>query len=44
MTGRGGLLVTAETLAGHMPVLDAAGAQAAARTGLLLDARAGERY
>jgi thiosulfate/3-mercaptopyruvate sulfurtransferase len=29
---------------GHMPVLDAAGAQAAARTGLLLDARAGERY
>jgi thiosulfate/3-mercaptopyruvate sulfurtransferase len=29
---------------GHLPVLDAAGAQAAARTGLLLDARAGERY
>ncbi|MGH3232533.1 MAG: sulfurtransferase, partial [Streptosporangiaceae bacterium] len=29
---------------GHMPVLDAAGAQAAARTGLLLDARAPERY
>jgi thiosulfate/3-mercaptopyruvate sulfurtransferase len=29
---------------GHMPVLDAAGAQAAARDGLLLDARAGERY
>jgi len=29
---------------GHMPVLDAAVAQAAARTGLLLDARAGERY
>jgi thiosulfate/3-mercaptopyruvate sulfurtransferase len=29
---------------GHMPVLDAAGAQAVARTGLLLDARAGERY
>jgi thiosulfate/3-mercaptopyruvate sulfurtransferase len=29
---------------GHMPVLDAAAAQAAARTGLLLDARAGERY
>ena len=29
---------------GHQPVLDAAGAQAAARTGLLLDARAGERY
>ena len=29
---------------GHMPVLDAAGAQAAAQTGLLLDARAGERY
>ena len=27
-----------------MPVLDAAGAQAVARTGLLLDARAGERY
>ena len=27
-----------------MPVLDAAGAQATARTGLLLDARAGERY
>ena len=29
---------------GHMPVLDAAGAQALAATGLLLDARAGERY
>ena len=29
---------------GHLPMLDAAGAQAAARTGLLLDARAGERY
>jgi thiosulfate/3-mercaptopyruvate sulfurtransferase len=29
---------------GHMPVLDAAGAQHVARTGLLLDARAGERY
>jgi thiosulfate/3-mercaptopyruvate sulfurtransferase len=29
---------------GHMPVLDAAGAQEVARTGLLLDARAGERY
>lgn len=29
---------------GHMPVLDAAGAQATARAGLLLDARAGERY
>ena len=29
---------------GHMPVLDAAGAQAAVRTGLLLDARAPERY
>lgn len=29
---------------GHMPVLDAAGAQAVARDGLLLDARAGERY
>ena len=29
---------------GHMPVLDAAGAQDVARTGLLLDARAGERY
>jgi len=29
---------------GHMPVLDAAGAQAVARAGLLLDARAGERY
>jgi len=29
---------------GRLPVLDAAGAQAAARTGLLLDARAGERY
>ena len=29
---------------GQMPVLDAAGAQAAARTGLLLDARAAERY
>jgi thiosulfate/3-mercaptopyruvate sulfurtransferase len=29
---------------GHLPVLDAAGAQQAAQTGLLLDARAGERY
>jgi thiosulfate/3-mercaptopyruvate sulfurtransferase len=29
---------------GHLPVLDAAGAQAAARDGLLLDARTGERY
>src|SRR5580692_10647434 len=29
---------------GHMPVLDAAGAESAARTGILLDARAGERY
>jgi thiosulfate/3-mercaptopyruvate sulfurtransferase len=29
---------------GHMPVLDAAGARAVAGTGLLLDARAGERY
>ncbi len=29
---------------GHMPVLDAAGAEGVARTGLLLDARAGERY
>jgi len=29
---------------GHMPVLDAPGAQAMARDGLLLDARAGERY
>ena len=29
---------------GHLPVLDAAGAQAAAQTGLLLDARSGERY
>ena len=29
---------------GHLPVLDAVGAQVAARTGLLLDARAGERY
>jgi thiosulfate/3-mercaptopyruvate sulfurtransferase len=29
---------------GGMPVLDAAGAEAMARTGLLLDARAGERY
>jgi thiosulfate/3-mercaptopyruvate sulfurtransferase len=29
---------------GHMPVLDAVGAQATARAGLLLDARAGERY
>jgi thiosulfate/3-mercaptopyruvate sulfurtransferase len=29
---------------GHLPVLDAAGAQAMARDGLLLDARAGERY
>ena len=29
---------------GHMPVLDAAGAASMARTGRLLDARAGERY
>ena len=29
---------------GHFPLLDAAGAAALARTGLLLDARAGERY
>jgi thiosulfate/3-mercaptopyruvate sulfurtransferase len=29
---------------GHMPVLDAAGARSVARSGLLLDARAGERY
>jgi len=29
---------------GHMAVLDAAGAQSVARSGLLLDARAGERY
>jgi thiosulfate/3-mercaptopyruvate sulfurtransferase len=29
---------------GHMPMLDAAGAASMARTGLLLDARAGERY
>lgn len=29
---------------GGMPVLDAAGAEAMTRTGLLLDARAGERY
>lgn len=29
---------------GRLPVLDAAGAAALARTGLLLDARAGERY
>jgi thiosulfate/3-mercaptopyruvate sulfurtransferase len=29
---------------GHLPVLDAAGAQATAAAGLLLDARAGERY
>jgi thiosulfate/3-mercaptopyruvate sulfurtransferase len=29
---------------GHLPVLDAAAAQATARAGLLLDARAGERY
>ena len=29
---------------GHLPVLDAAGASAVARVGLLLDARAGERY
>ena len=34
--------ITAEP--GHLPVLDAAGAQEMARTGLLLDARAGERY
>jgi thiosulfate/3-mercaptopyruvate sulfurtransferase len=29
---------------GHLPLLDAAGAAALARTGLLLDARSGERY
>jgi thiosulfate/3-mercaptopyruvate sulfurtransferase len=29
---------------GHMPVLDAAGAESMARAGLLFDARAGERY
>ncbi len=29
---------------GHLPVLDAAATQATARSGLLLDARAGERY
>ena len=29
---------------GHLPLLDAAGAAALTRTGLLLDARAGERY
>jgi thiosulfate/3-mercaptopyruvate sulfurtransferase len=29
---------------GHLPLLDAAGTAALARTGLLLDARAGERY
>lgn len=29
---------------GHMPVLDAVGAQETARTGLLLDARPGQRY
>jgi thiosulfate/3-mercaptopyruvate sulfurtransferase len=29
---------------GHLPVLDADGAQATARAGLLLDARTGERY
>ena len=29
---------------GHMPVVDAGGAQALAETGLLLDARSGERY
>jgi thiosulfate/3-mercaptopyruvate sulfurtransferase len=29
---------------GHLPVLDAAGAAGLARSGLLLDARAGERY
>jgi thiosulfate/3-mercaptopyruvate sulfurtransferase len=29
---------------GHLPVLDDAGAAALARTGILLDARAGERY
>jgi len=29
---------------GHLPLLDAAAAQATARAGLLLDARAGERY
>jgi thiosulfate/3-mercaptopyruvate sulfurtransferase len=29
---------------GHLPVLDAAGAAALARSGLLFDARAGERY
>ena len=29
---------------GHLPMLDAAGAAAVARSGVLLDARAGERY
>jgi thiosulfate/3-mercaptopyruvate sulfurtransferase len=29
---------------GHLPLLDAAGAAALTRTGLLLDARSGERY
>ena len=51
---RAGLPVTASGAApapgdftaepGHMPVLDAAGAQATVRAGLLLDARAAERY
>jgi thiosulfate/3-mercaptopyruvate sulfurtransferase len=31
-------------VSGHLPVLDAAGAAALARSGVLLDARAGERY
>src|SRR5439155_9176808 len=33
-----------ELIGGHLPVLDADGAAALARTGRLLDARAGERY
>ena len=33
-----------ELTGGHLPVLDADGAAALARTGVLLDARAGERY
>jgi thiosulfate/3-mercaptopyruvate sulfurtransferase len=33
-----------EAVPGHLPVLDAAGAAALARSGVLLDARAGNRY